>query len=107
MNNIKRNYPLKKYNSLLMNHKAQYFCEVHSKEESYEFIDFSIRKKLPLKILGTVFVVLYFSTNTWNSSLVRRFGIEISSNARKLIEDNYNKDKIIKQWHEIIDSIII
>ena len=53
MSKIKKNYSLREYNSLRLNNKAQFFCEVFSEEESFEFIDFCISKKLPITILGS------------------------------------------------------
>ena len=52
MLDIKKDYSLKKHNSFLLRHKAQFFCEVQSKEESHEFIDFCLKKSLPISILG-------------------------------------------------------
>tara|TARA_B100001013_G_scaffold344234_1_gene274150 strand:- start:1078 stop:2085 length:1008 start_codon:yes stop_codon:yes gene_type:complete len=94
MNNIKRNYPLKKYNSLLMNHKAQYFCEVHSKEESYEFIDFCIKNKLPIKILGS-------GTNVMLTKNIDGAVLKVS-----ILGKEINGEKITlgagENWHETV-----
>ena len=53
MSKIIKDYSLKKHNSLRLNNKAQFFCEVFSEEESFEFIEFCLRKKLPITVLGS------------------------------------------------------
>ena len=94
MNKIKENHPLKKYNSLLMNHKAQYFCEVHSTEESYEFIDFCIKKRLPITILGS-------GTNVIFTKNIEGAVLKISIPGREI-----NREKVTvgagENWHEIV-----
>ena len=49
---IKQNYSLKEQNSFAFNHKAEFFCEVRSVEESHEFVDYCLNKNMPLKLLG-------------------------------------------------------
>lgn len=49
---IKENYSLSKLNSFGFSHKSEYFCEVRSVQESQEFIDFCLKKGLPITILG-------------------------------------------------------
>ena len=53
MSKIIKDYSLKEHNSLRLNNKAQFFCEVFSEEESFEFIEFCLRKKLPITVLGS------------------------------------------------------
>ena len=77
-----------------MNHRAQYFCEVHSKEESYEFIDFCIKKKLPIKILGS-------GTNVILTKDIDGAVLKVSIPGREI-----NGERITlgagENWHEIV-----
>ena len=49
---IKKNYSLKEYNVFAFDHKAEYFCEAYSVEESHEFVDYCLNKNIPLTLLG-------------------------------------------------------
>tara|TARA_Y100000590_G_scaffold81318_1_gene90388 strand:+ start:561 stop:1568 length:1008 start_codon:yes stop_codon:yes gene_type:complete len=49
---IKENYSLSNLNSFGFNHKAEYFSEVRSVEDCKEYIDFCLKKNLPITILG-------------------------------------------------------
>ena len=49
---VKQNYSLKEHNSFAFDHKAEFFCEAHSIEESREFIEYCLKKKIPIKLLG-------------------------------------------------------
>ena len=33
--------------------------------------------------------------------------LEISSNARNMIENNFNREIVIKQWYHLIDKIVL
>ena len=33
--------------------------------------------------------------------------LENSSNARNMIENNFNREIVIKQWHHLIDKIVL
>ena len=94
MSKIKTNYPLREYNSLLLNHKAQYFCEVYSEEESSEFIDFCKNRKLPIQILGS-------GTNVVLSKDIAGGVLKVSIPGKKI-----HGDKIIigagENWHQIV-----
>ena len=50
---IKNNFSLKRYNSLLIDKKANYFCELQSIDDCEEAIKFSISKNLDILILGS------------------------------------------------------
>jgi len=45
---IKENYSLSNLNSFGFNHKAEYFSEVRSVEDCKEYIDFCLKKNLPI-----------------------------------------------------------
>ena len=49
---IKEKFPLKSYNSLLINKKARYFCEIDSLEDCKEVLEFIKLKGLKTLILG-------------------------------------------------------
>ena len=94
MLDIKKDYSLKKHNSFLFSHKAQFFCEVKSKEESHEFIDFCLKKSLPISILGE-------GTNVVFTKDVKGGVIKISIPGKDLKEDEI----IIgagENWHQTV-----
>jgi len=49
---IKEKFPLKRYNSLLINKKARYFCEIDSLEDCIEAVEFIKSKGLKTLMLG-------------------------------------------------------
>ena len=52
MIDIKENFSLGKYNSLQVDHVADYFCEVFNEQDCIEAIDFAKDRKLKSLILG-------------------------------------------------------
>ena len=94
MIDIKRNHSLKKHNSFLFSYKAQFFCEVHSEEESHEFINFCLKKNLPINILGE-------GTNVVITKDIKGGVIKISIPGKKIIGDEITIGAG-ENWHETV-----
>ena len=61
--------------------------------------DLTAKLVKPNDISGMVSNILHYLSNDEKR-------INISSNARNMIENNFNRDTIIKQWYQLIDNII-
>ena len=94
MSKIIKDYSLKKHNSLRLNNKAQFFCEVFSEEESFEFIEFCLRKKLSITVLGS-------GTNVVFTKDIEGAVLKVSIPGKKI-----NKELVTigagENWHETV-----
>ena len=94
MLDIKKNHSLKEHNSFLFEYSAEYFCEVNSIEEGHEFIEFCLKKKLPLKILGE-------GTNVVLTKNIKGALLKVSIPGKKIL----NEDVIIgagENWNDVV-----
>ena len=94
MSKIIKDYSLKELNSLRLNIKAQFFCEVFSEEESFEFIEFCLSKKLPITVLGG-------GTNVVFTKDIEGAVLKVSIPGKKI-----NKELVTigagENWHETV-----
>ena len=90
---IKEKFPLKSYNSLLINKKARYFCEIGSIEDCREAVEFIKLKGLKTLMLG----------EGTNIILTEDFsGLVIKNN----IKGKINKENIVI-WSFLISLIFL
>jgi len=94
MIDIKENFSLGKYNSLQVDHVADYFCEVFKEEDCIEAIDFAKDRKLKSLILGE-------GTNVVFSNDFK--GLVIKVNLKGI----YSNDGLVniasgESWHESV-----
>ena len=52
MIDIKKNFSLCNFNSLQLDHVADYFCEVFNEQDCIEALEFAKEKQLQIQILG-------------------------------------------------------
>ena len=94
MINIKNNFSLKSYNSLLIDKKANYFCELKSVDDCKEAIKFSISKNLDILILGSGTNILLTSDFD---------GIVFKNNIQSRV---INNEEVVlgagENWHESV-----
>jgi len=91
---INQNYSLKEFNSFGFKYRAEYFCEVNSIEECHEFIDFCLKKKIPIKFLGE-------GTNVVLSRNIKGGVLKISLPGRAVKEDVVDFGAG-ENWNEVV-----
>ena len=52
MIDIKKDFSLKKSNSLAFDHRVEYYCDAETLEDCQEFIEFCLKKNIPINLLG-------------------------------------------------------
>ena len=52
MIDIQKNFSLKESNSLAFDHRVEYYCDAETLEDCQEFIEFCLKKNIPINLLG-------------------------------------------------------